>query len=187
VFGTAENALKEEAKKPKYSLSLLSIVSTAAQPLKTRLAAALAFKNFIRHNYVVRTAGRLWDDGREGRLIMFLQQDEEGNYKLAQDEVQTIKQELVGLMISSPPTIQSQLGEAISLIADSDFWERWDTLTAVRPEPCFSPSDYSMRLRLTWLCLGSRQPPLEHRLQGYKRRVGGCPLHLRAVAPPVSV
>jgi hypothetical protein len=35
-------------------LSLLSIVSTGAQPLKTRLAAALAFKNFIRHNYVVR-------------------------------------------------------------------------------------------------------------------------------------
>lgn len=35
-------------------------------------------------------------------------------------------------MISSPPTIQTQLGEAISLIADSDFWERWDTLTKVR-------------------------------------------------------
>lgn len=50
----AENALKEEAKKPKYSLSLLSIVSSGVQPLKTRLAAALAFKNFIRHNYVVR-------------------------------------------------------------------------------------------------------------------------------------
>ncbi len=46
--------------------------------------------------------------------------------------MQTIKQELVGLMISSPPTIQSQLGEAISLIADSDFWERWDTLTKVQ-------------------------------------------------------
>lgn len=59
-------------------------------------------------------------------------QDEEGNYKLPQDEVHTIKQELVGLMISSPPTIQTQLGEAISLIADSDFWERWDTLTQVR-------------------------------------------------------
>jgi len=49
----AENALKEEAKKPKYSLSLLTIVSTEAQPLKTRLAAALAFKNFIRNNYTV--------------------------------------------------------------------------------------------------------------------------------------
>ncbi|KAK3308089.1 CAS/CSE protein [Chaetomium strumarium] len=103
----AETALREEAKKPKYSLSLLSIVSSAAQPLKIRLAAALAFKNFIRHNYV----------------------DEEGSYKLPLDEVQTIKQELVGLMISSPPSIQTQLGEAISIIADSDFWERWDTLT----------------------------------------------------------
>ncbi|KAL2162669.1 hypothetical protein VTH06DRAFT_6505 [Thermothelomyces fergusii] len=103
----AENALKEESKKPKYSLSLLSIVNADAQPLKIRLAAALAFKNFIRHNYV----------------------DEEGNYKLPLDEVQTIKSELVGLMISSPPTIQTQLGEAISIIADSDFWERWDTLT----------------------------------------------------------
>lgn len=34
-------------------------------------------------------------------------------------------------MISSPPTIQTQLGEAISIIADSDFWERWDTLIRV--------------------------------------------------------
>ena len=39
-----------------------------------------------------------------------------------------IKQELVGLMVSVPPNLQSQLGEAISVIADSDFWTRWDTL-----------------------------------------------------------
>lgn len=31
-------------------------------------------------------------------------------------------------MISVPPSMQTQLGEAISVIADSDFWERWDTL-----------------------------------------------------------
>lgn len=42
-----------------------------------------------------------------------------------------IKQELIGLMISVPPSIQSQLGEAIGVIADSDFWERWDTLVDV--------------------------------------------------------
>jgi hypothetical protein len=53
-FCAAENALKEEAKKPKYSLSLLSIVSSGTQSSNIRLAAALAFKNFIRHNYVVR-------------------------------------------------------------------------------------------------------------------------------------
>ncbi|KAK1760500.1 CAS/CSE protein [Echria macrotheca] len=104
----AENALKEESKKPKYSLALLGIVSEPAQPQNIRLSAALAFKNFIRHHYV----------------------DEDGNYKLPVEEVNTIKKELVGLMISSPPSIQTQLGEAISLIADSDFWERWDTLTA---------------------------------------------------------
>ncbi len=34
-------------------------------------------------------------------------------------------------MISVPPGIQSQLGDAISVIADSDFWERWDTLVDV--------------------------------------------------------
>lgn len=44
----------------------------------------------------------------------------------------TIKQELIGLMISVPPMLQAQLGEAISVVAESDFWERWDTLVDVR-------------------------------------------------------
>ena len=34
-------------------------------------------------------------------------------------------------MISVPASIQSQLGETISIIADSDFWIRWDTLVDV--------------------------------------------------------
>lgn len=52
----------------------------------------------------------------------------EGNYKLPQQDVTAIKTEIVGLMISVPRGIQTQLGEAISVIADSDFYERWDTL-----------------------------------------------------------
>lgn len=66
-----------------------------------------------------------------GMLIRCVQ-DEEGNYKLPRDEVTAIKQELIGLMISVPPNIQYQLGDAIGVIADSDFWERWDTLVDVR-------------------------------------------------------
>jgi len=31
-------------------------------------------------------------------------------------------------MVSVPPNLQSQLGEAISAIAESDFWQKWDTL-----------------------------------------------------------
>lgn len=55
-------------------------------------------------------------------------QDEDGNHKLPADEVATIKSELIGLMVQVPPALQAQLGDAISVIADSDFWERWDTL-----------------------------------------------------------
>ncbi|GKT84555.1 chromosome segregation protein [Colletotrichum tofieldiae] len=114
----AEQALKIEQGKPQYSLHLLNIVASEPLPLKTRLAAALAFKNFIRSNWV----------------------DADGNYKLPGDEVQTIKSQLIGLMISCPPTIQTQLGDAISIIADSDFWERWQTLTQELVER-FSPVD----------------------------------------------
>ncbi|KAI1863767.1 hypothetical protein JX265_003903 [Neoarthrinium moseri] len=102
----AETALKAEEKKQGFSLQLLQIVHNESLPTQNRLSAALYFKNFVRFNYV----------------------DSEGNYKLPGNEVATIKQELIGLMISCPPAIQTQLGEAISLIADSDFWERWDTL-----------------------------------------------------------
>ena len=85
---------------------LLQIVASDAFTHTTRLASALCFKNFIKRNWT----------------------DEDGNYKLAQDEVVAIKQELIGLMAAVTPAIQSQLGDAISVIADSDFWQRWDTL-----------------------------------------------------------
>jgi exportin-2 (importin alpha re-exporter) len=106
---TAEVALRQEEAKPGFSLSLLQITASANYPYNTRLASALCFKNFIRRNWT----------------------DEDGNYKLPADEVATIKRELISLMISVPAGIQTQLGEAVSVIADSDFWERWDTLVDV--------------------------------------------------------
>jgi exportin-2 (importin alpha re-exporter) len=105
----AELALRQEEKKPGFSLQLLQITASASYPYNTRLASALCFKNFIKRNWT----------------------DEDGNYKLQADDVTTIKQELISLMISVPAGIQSQLGEAVSVIADSDFWERWDTLVDV--------------------------------------------------------
>ncbi|KAL6707040.1 importin-alpha export receptor [Coniothyrium glycines] len=102
----AEAALAREQAKPGFALSLLQIVAADAHPQTTRLSAALYFKNFIKRNWV----------------------DEDGHYKLPQDEVVAIKREVIGLMVSVPPSLQAQLGEAISSIAESDFWERWDTL-----------------------------------------------------------
>ncbi|CAN8095921.1 unnamed protein product [Discula destructiva] len=115
----AEHALKQEEKKPQYSLALLKIVAEASLAPNNRLAAALAFKNFVRLTWT----------------------DEDGNHKLPADEVTTIKQELVGLMITSPPSVQTQLGEAITVIADSDFWTRWDTLVEDLVSR-ISPTDY---------------------------------------------
>lgn len=89
-----------------FPIHLLKIVATDTLPIHTRLASSLCFKNFIRHNYT----------------------DDDGNYKLPLEVVNLIKTELISLMIQCPPRIQTQLGEAISFIADSDFYERWDTL-----------------------------------------------------------
>ncbi|KAI4275776.1 MAG: hypothetical protein LQ337_002966 [Flavoplaca oasis] len=102
----AETVLLQEQKKPGFTLLLLRIVASDTYGSTARLASALYFKNFIRRNWT----------------------DENGNYKLPQQEVVSIKQELIGLMINVPANIQYQLGDAVGVIADSDFWRRWDTL-----------------------------------------------------------
>lgn len=124
---TAEDAILKAEAKPAFSVSLLQIVATEAYGPTARLASALYFKNYIKRNWTVGFIP-VW---RPGNLLICRIQDEGGNYKLPQDEVTAIKQALIGLMISSPPNIQYQLGDAIGVIADSDFWERWDTLVDV--------------------------------------------------------
>ena len=85
---------------------MLQIAASDSQSPTTRLASALCFKNLIKRNWT----------------------DEEGNYKLPEQDVGPIKAELVGLMVSVPTNIQTQLGEAISIIAKSDYYQRWETL-----------------------------------------------------------
>jgi exportin-2 (importin alpha re-exporter) len=64
--------------------------------------------------------------------VLTSSQTASGEYKLPENEVTTIKQNIITLMTQVPSNIQNQLGEAVSVIADSDFWERWDTLVDVR-------------------------------------------------------
>ncbi|KAL8750958.1 MAG: hypothetical protein Q9184_006232 [Pyrenodesmia sp. 2 TL-2023] len=105
----AEIALLEEQRKPNFSLHLLQIAASDEYNPTARLASALYFKNYIRRNWT----------------------DEDGNYKLPKNEADAIKRELIGLMIRVPANIQYQLGDAVGVIADSDFWRRWDTLDLV--------------------------------------------------------
>lgn len=106
LTSAAEAAISQEQIKPGFSLALLQIVANNSSPPTIRLSSALYFKNFVKRNWV----------------------DENGAYLLPEDEVVAIKRELIGLMVAVPPNLQAQLGEAISAIADSDFWQRWDTL-----------------------------------------------------------
>ena len=106
LTSTAEAAIAQIETAPNFSLTLLQIVASAQTDPTVRLASALYFKNFIRRNWIT-------DDGK---------------HRLPEEETATLKRELIGLMVAVPPNLQAQLGEAISIIADSDFWERWDTL-----------------------------------------------------------
>lgn len=137
----AENALRQEEQKPGFSLQLLQITASDSQSNNLRLASALCFKNFIKRSWT----------------------NEDGEYKLPLDEVSTIKRELITLMISVPPSIRTQLGEAVSVIADSDFWERWDTLVDVSDQWCYEvlislAKPYSSPSRT--LCRNYRHPTL---------------------------
>ena len=137
----AETQLLEAEKLDRFAITVLTIVGSGGYQQTSRLAAALYFKNFVRRKWVVSLPFLRFDACTE--VANNIAQDSEGNHLIPQDEVVLIKRELVGLMISSPPSIQSQLGDAIGVIADSDFWERWDTLIDV----CQSLLD--MRLRVS--------------------------------------
>lgn len=102
----AEQELRKYDKQQGFTLTLLQIVNNGQLPMGTRLAAALFFKNLIR---------RLWTD-------------EDGNYLLPESDVVAVKSEIISLMISLPSSLQAQIGEAVSVIADSDFPERWADL-----------------------------------------------------------
>ncbi|KAL6950231.1 hypothetical protein ACO0QE_000907 [Hanseniaspora vineae] len=101
---SAEKQLKEIENQQGFPLTLLNIVQSTNLPLGTRLAAALFFKNFIKRKWV----------------------DEDGNYLNYDSDA--IKAQVVDIMISLPNNLQAQIGESISLIADSDFPMRWPTL-----------------------------------------------------------
>ncbi|EPS41095.1 hypothetical protein H072_5033 [Dactylellina haptotyla CBS 200.50] len=102
----AESQLKSVETTPGFPLMLLRTVASSELPINVRLAGALFFKNLIRRSWT----------------------DEEGNHKFNANDVTTIKAELLGVMIQVPANLQVQIGEAISVIADSDFYKKWDTL-----------------------------------------------------------
>ncbi|CCH63001.1 hypothetical protein TBLA_0I03480 [Henningerozyma blattae CBS 6284] len=103
---SAERELKAIETQNGFGLTLLHIIASHNLPISTRLAGALFFKNFIKRKWI----------------------DENGNHLLPSENIELIKKEIVPLMITLPDNLQVQIGEAISVIADSDFPNNWPTL-----------------------------------------------------------
>lgn len=86
--------------------SLLELVANAELDLSVRQAAALYFKNSVK---------RRWSD-------------DEASIVVAETEKVAIKSHIITVMVMLPPTLQKQLGEAVTLIAAHDFPTKWENL-----------------------------------------------------------
>lgn len=102
----AETMLKSMETQPGFPITLLHVVANENVQHSSRLAAALYFKNLIKRKWI----------------------NEAGEYQISMDDVKMIKSEIVGLMIMLPDSLQLQIGEAISLIAESEFPNMWTEL-----------------------------------------------------------
>ncbi|SCU88032.1 LANO_0D00870g1_1 [Lachancea nothofagi CBS 11611] len=102
----AEVNLKALESQNGFALTLMHVIASGNLPVATRLAGALFFKNLIKRKWI----------------------DENGAYQIADNDVEAVKREIVPLMIVLPGNLQVQIGEAISVIADSDFPQRWPNL-----------------------------------------------------------
>ncbi|CAJ0845070.1 14767_t:CDS:10 [Entrophospora sp. SA101] len=101
----AEKQLEVEEQRPNFSISLLQLVTNDTLEITVRTAAALLFKNYVK---------RKWNWEEESKI---------------QPEIRkTIKDTIIDILIAVPTTLQTQLIESITIIADSDFPDDWENL-----------------------------------------------------------
>lgn len=108
----AERALLMAQASPGHALTVLRLISSNdAADGPVRQSAAVHFKNMVKKG---------WEpdpDDESAKTCLVPQSDRD-----------MIKNNLVELMCTVPPQIQSQCSESISLIASHDFPQKWDNL-----------------------------------------------------------
>ena len=117
----AERSLLAAQSSPGHALAILRIVSASSGDhggdLPVRQAAAVHFKNMVKRGWAAAE-----DDGEQQ------QQPGGRRYTVPESDRQLIKDNLVSLMCTVPPQLQSQCSESIALIAASDFPAKWENL-----------------------------------------------------------
>lgn len=92
-----------------YPILLLNLIDKADEQLTIRVAGAITFKNYVKRN---------WGRGTDG----------ETDNKIHETDREAIKSFIVQLMLRSPPAIQKQLSDSVSIIGKSDFPKKWPQL-----------------------------------------------------------
>ena len=109
----AEEYLRNSGTQPGFGLAVLQLASTAGVEEHVRQAAAVAFKNHVKFQWAPPLGDRM------GAALP---------PSIPDAEKEQIKGLFVGLMLSMPPKIRAQLSEALCIIANSDFPEKWQSL-----------------------------------------------------------
>lgn len=118
----AESALLSSQSNPGHALAILRLVASSnageggSGDLPVRQAAAVHFKNMVKGGWGGPPSPDGGDDSTSFKFI------------IPDTDRELIKNNLVSLMCTVPPALQSQCSESIALIAAVDFPQRWDNL-----------------------------------------------------------
>ncbi|GBP69393.1 Exportin-2 [Eumeta japonica] len=90
-----------------FAVLLLNLIDKDNFDITIRMAAAIAFKNYIKRNWPI---------------------DEDGTNRMHESDRITVKYLIVPLMLKSPESVQKQFSDAVSIIGKYDFPEKWPNL-----------------------------------------------------------
>ncbi|XP_014473993.1 PREDICTED: exportin-2 isoform X1 [Dinoponera quadriceps] len=103
----AEKFLEAVEVNRNYPLLLLHLIDKSEINITTRIAGAVAFKNYVKRNWKV---------------------EEDSVDRIHAQDRDAIKQLIIDLMLRSPDSIQKQLSDAVSIIGKYDFPNKWPEL-----------------------------------------------------------
>ena len=104
----ATAALESFRSQTGYGIELLHVVNEATNPPHLRQQAAVQFKNLVRFS---------WCPAEDSEYV-----------EISEAEKHEIRTHVVQIMMSAPPKVRVQVSEALTIISDTDFPERWPTL-----------------------------------------------------------
>ncbi|XP_017134176.1 exportin-2 [Drosophila elegans] len=105
----AEKLLESTELQQNYPILLLNLIDKAQMDMTTRVAGAIAFKNYVKRNWAAHL-------------------DSDGPDRIHESDRNTIKTLIVTLMLHSPVALQKQLSDAVSIIGKHDFPKKWPQL-----------------------------------------------------------